>query len=71
MHAVKNWNFDSIKVLVEDCYADINKLDGQGQTAKDKAEFKNLTAIIKYFDQITEKREEIRREKIELMESKR
>lgn len=50
MHAVKNWNFDSVKLLVEKCNSNLNITDLYGQTAKDKAEFKKLHAIVSYLE---------------------
>ncbi|KAL4493155.1 hypothetical protein ABPG72_003240 [Tetrahymena utriculariae] len=69
MQAVKNWNFESIKILVESCYSDLNAKDQYGQTAQDKANFKKLKAIEVYLQdkqQINEENEKIYRKAFNL-----
>ena len=41
MHAVKNWNFDSVKLLVENCHADLTVTDRFGFTVNIKHKIKN------------------------------
>ena len=49
MHALNNWQFDAVKILVKSG-ANIDIKDKYGFTAIQKAQFKGLTSLVKYIE---------------------